>query len=99
MKDRGQPPDALQAELLAAACVTVHNHVLRQWLREPFADPEAQLTRHLDAVLARLSTGGPQTPPPTEIAVLRSTRPLEDVLPVLQAALEAAATEGSAAPR
>jgi AcrR family transcriptional regulator len=94
-----QPRDTLQAELLAAACVTVHNHVLRQWLREPFADPEAQLTRDLDAALARLSTGNPQQPLATEIAVLRSTRPLEDLLPVLQAALEAAAVEASPAPR
>ena len=91
--------EALQAELLAAACVTVHNHVLRQWLRDPFADPEAHLTRHLDAVLARLSAGGAQQPQPTEIAILRTMRPLEDVLPVLQAALEGAATQASSSSR
>ena len=83
------PGDALQAELLAATCVTVHNHVLRRWLRDPFADPEAHLASHLDGVLARLSAdhsaGRPQ---PTEIAVLRTTRALEDVLPALRAALD-----------
>jgi AcrR family transcriptional regulator len=93
---RSHPDDSLQAELLAATCVTVHNHILRQWLRDPFADPEARLTRHLDAVLARLSADGPQRQPrPTEVVVLRTTRPLEDVLPVLQAALDGEAPAGS----
>ncbi len=89
------PSDSLQAELLAATCVTVHNHVLRRWLRDPFADPEAELARHLDAVLARLSAGAPRRPPqPTEIAVLRTTRPLEDVLPALRAALDGTTPAG-----
>jgi AcrR family transcriptional regulator len=89
------PSDALQAELLAAACVTVHNHILRRWLRDPFTHPEAQLARQLDAVLARLSAGGPAVrSQPTEIAVLRTTRPLEDVLPALRDALDGTTPAG-----
>ena len=90
------PSDALQAELLAAACVTVHNHILRRWLRNPSTDPEAQMARQLDAVLARLSTGQAAVrPQPTEIAVLRTSRPLEDVLPALQAALDRTTPAGA----
>jgi AcrR family transcriptional regulator len=35
----GGPEAALRAELLAAAVVTAHNHVLRRWLRADPADP------------------------------------------------------------
>lgn len=73
--------DPLDAELLAAAWVTVHNHVLRKWLRGASDAPEAELRRALDDVMARLGSSREQL---TTVAVFRTTRPLEAVLPALQ---------------
>jgi AcrR family transcriptional regulator len=48
-------PGGLRDEVIAAAVVAAHNHVLRQWLREGgTADAHARLDAALDAVEARL---------------------------------------------
>ncbi|MER7004385.1 TetR family transcriptional regulator [Dactylosporangium sp. NPDC000555] len=44
------PGAALRAELMAAAVVSAHNHVLRRWLRRDAADPAAEL----DAAMAQV---------------------------------------------
>jgi hypothetical protein len=44
--DRGEPAP-LRAELMAAAVVAAHNHVLRRWLRGESPDP----VREVDAAL------------------------------------------------
>jgi AcrR family transcriptional regulator len=52
----------LRAELLAAALVTAHNHVLRRWLRGTTNDPEAEFDTAMAEVerlfTTRGSTGG-----------------------------------------
>jgi AcrR family transcriptional regulator len=52
----------LHAELLAAALVTAHNHVLRRWLRGTTNDPEAEFDTAMAEVerlfSTRESTGG-----------------------------------------
>ena len=47
---------ALRSELTAAAVITAHNHVLREWLRGEVDDPQPALTTALDRALAPSST-------------------------------------------
>lgn len=80
----------LRAELLAGAVVTAHNHVLRRWLRghTDAAGARAELGRAM-AEVGRWAapSGSPASPPPeTEIVVVRSSRPVEELLPALWAA-------------
>jgi len=64
--DEPDPADVLRvdlhAELLAAALVTAHNHVLRRWLRGTTNDPEAEFDAAMAEVeqlfSSRESTGG-----------------------------------------
>jgi AcrR family transcriptional regulator len=46
------PDGALVAELMAAAVVAAHNHVLRRWLRGDTTDPMAEV----DTAMARVTT-------------------------------------------
>ncbi|MGW0824466.1 TetR/AcrR family transcriptional regulator [Streptomyces sp. NPDC002845] len=45
-------PASLRAELMAAAVVAAHNHVLRRWLRGESAEPVAELDDAMREVLA-----------------------------------------------
>src|ERR1700760_3191302 len=47
--DHGETP-ALQAELMAAAVASAHNHVLRRWLRGDSIDP----VREIDAAMSQV---------------------------------------------
>ncbi|MTD53327.1 TetR family transcriptional regulator [Amycolatopsis sp. RM579] len=72
---------ALKAELMAAAAVTAHNHVLRRWLRSQSTDPEAEF----DAAMAE--TMALFTPPATTgnaLVVFQTTKDLDTVLPDLR---------------
>ena len=73
--------DALTAELLASAWVTVHNHVLRQWMRGRTATPEHDLAVGLDAALSGLSRPAHEE---SSIVVFSSNRPFAALLPGLQ---------------
>lgn len=53
-----EPDGALRAELVAAAVITAHNHVLRGWLRGHEADPVGDLDHALTVALQPLSRGG-----------------------------------------
>ena len=50
MGDRGEPA-SLRAELMAAAVVAAHNHVLRRWLRGESPDPLAEVDQALGRVI------------------------------------------------
>lgn len=82
---QGQPDASLRAELAASAVVTAHNHVLRRWLRGSTDDAEAALKEALSYAVAALRN------PPEEkehsIVLLRTDRPIEDVLAALQRSL------------
>jgi len=69
-------PDPLRAELMAAAVVSAHNHVLRRWLRGESPDPSRSLDEALGMVIALFtgpagkpdgngSTIGPRRPHPS----------------------------------
>src|ERR1700678_1824853 len=50
MGDPGEPA-SLRAELMAAAVVAAHNHVLRRWLRGESPDPLAEVDQALGQVI------------------------------------------------
>ena len=54
--DDGDDRVSLRAEVMAAAMVAAHNHVLRRWLRGESPDPIAELDESLAEVLALLAT-------------------------------------------
>lgn len=72
----------LHAELLAASVVTAHNVVLRRWLRGETDDPWHEFDDVMTTVLSPARAGG------TTVVVLESGRPVEEVLPELQRALD-----------
>jgi len=85
----GGPDTALRAELMAAAVVTAHNHVLRAWLRGQTEQP----LEDFDVAMAEVEAlfvppaGGPAG---STVVVLRSSQDLEDVVPRLRRALREA---------
>lgn len=87
----GAPEAALRAELMAAAVVTAHNHVLRGWLRGLTDNPMAEFDRAIAEVTAIFppEVGGSADGAGTTVVVLRSSANVESVLPALRAALVA----------
>jgi len=80
------PASALRAELMAAAVVTAHNHVLRLWLRELTTDPDADFDRAMAEVFAMFADV-PSEGEGSTIVVLRSSQSPETLLPALRRAL------------
>lgn len=76
---------ALRADLMAAAVVTAHNHVLRRWLRGESTDPEAEFDEAMAEVLS-MFTEKPAASGST-VVVLRSGLDVEALVPRLRAAL------------
>jgi AcrR family transcriptional regulator len=82
------PEGALRAELMAAAVVTAHNHVLRLWLRELSAHPEADFDHAMAAVFAMFADN-PANGEGSTVVVLRSSQSPETLMPALRRALSA----------
>jgi hypothetical protein len=86
MADTAQPgaggPAPLRAELMAAAVVAAHNHVLRRWLRGDAADPVREVDEAMQQVIALFATPGP--PADISIAIFRTSQPADLLLPALQ---------------
>jgi AcrR family transcriptional regulator len=76
---------ALEAELMAAAVASAHNHVLRRWLRGDSTDPLRELDEALREVIA-LFTPRPQAQGDagTTVVVFRTSQPLDSLLPALE---------------
>ncbi len=78
-------PDPLRAELMAAAVVAAHNHVLRRWLRGECPDPAQEvdkaLTLVIDLFTVPTTTAGGDG---TTIAVFRTGQDIDVLLPVLR---------------
>ena len=78
-------PSDLRAELLANAVVTAHNHVLRRWLRGDTTEPEAR--QELAAAMShvrRMFDHRDQGAGGTDVVVIRSGRPIDEILPELR---------------
>ncbi|KQZ75250.1 hypothetical protein ASD66_02440 [Nocardioides sp. Root151] len=72
-----EPDGELRAELLAAAVITAHNHVLRRWLREETDAVDAEF----DAALTRaLATADPSAGASATVVVHTSSTDVDQVL-------------------
>jgi AcrR family transcriptional regulator len=83
-------PDPLRAELMAAAVVAAHNHVLRRWLRCESPDPAREvddamrLLIGLFAASARPASARPGAADGTTIVAFRTSWDLSALIPALQ---------------
>lgn len=82
----GGEDTALRAELLAAAVVTAHNHVLRRWLRGLTRRPEAEFDAAMAGTVALFSEP-PAGDGTGSIVVFRTAKDLDAVLPALRGLL------------
>jgi AcrR family transcriptional regulator len=94
----GDPTEtaSLQAELMAAAVVAAHNHVLRRWLRGESPDPIAELDEAMRQVISLFTGPVPPASRPgtashgTTIIAFRTGQDLDTLLPALRRLTEAA---------
>jgi AcrR family transcriptional regulator len=82
-------PAPLRAELMAAAVVAAHNHVLRRWLRGESPDPVAEVDLALGQVIDLFtapgdSANGDGGRDGTTIIAFRSGQDIEALLPALR---------------
>jgi AcrR family transcriptional regulator len=84
MADTAEPAP-LRAELMAAAVVAAHNHVLRRWLRgespEPIREVDEALSLVIDLFAAPAETLGGNG---TTIVAFRSGQDIDTVIPALR---------------
>lgn len=81
---------ALEAELMAAAVASAHNHVLRRWLRGDSADPVRELDAAMTQVIALFTPRGSGLDSDgTTVLAFRTGQPLAALLPAIQQLLEA----------
>jgi AcrR family transcriptional regulator len=79
----------LRAELMAAAVVAAHNHVLRRWLRGESPNPMAEVDNALRQVISLFAAPVPDRGTDgTTVLAFRSDRPLETLLPAIRDLLE-----------
>ena len=80
-------PDPLRAELMAAAVVAAHNHVLRRWLRGESPDPVREVDAALSLVIS-LFTGPAGAAKPDSngatIVAFRTGQDLDALIPRLR---------------
>jgi AcrR family transcriptional regulator len=94
----GQADDAaLRAELMAAAVVAAHNHVLRRWLRRDTDDPIDELESAMSRVVTLFSVSGATDVAESGVSdgtgdaaviILRSPRSSADLVATVRRALE-----------
>ncbi|MFE7980286.1 TetR/AcrR family transcriptional regulator [Streptomyces shenzhenensis] len=88
----GDPTESasLRAELMAAAVVAAHNHVLRRWLRGESSDPVAEVDEAMREVLALFPAAGspPEPGGGTTIVAFRTGQNIDALLPSLRRLVE-----------
>jgi AcrR family transcriptional regulator len=78
-------PDPLRAELMAAAVVAAHNHVLRRWLRGESPDPAREVDDALNLVIAQFTAPAGRTAGNgATIVAFRSGQDIDALIPVLR---------------
>ncbi|MET7400971.1 TetR family transcriptional regulator [Dactylosporangium sp. NPDC005572] len=83
-----EPGAALRAELMAAAVVSAHNHVLRRWLRRDTAEPAAELDAAMAQVIALFTESAAASG--STVLVLHDRRDPEVVAATIRRALQQA---------
>ena len=94
MGDPGEEA-SLRAELMAAAVVAAHNHVLRRWLRGESDDPVREVDEALSHVVGLFA--GPAAGLDghgTVVVAFRTGQDIEAVLPALRSVIEGQIIEG-----
>ncbi len=87
------PDGPLYAEVVAAAVIAAHNHVLRRWLRGDSADPQAELRDVLAELFRRSGEPGEPVversgrPAGSTVVVVRSDLPADEAAAVVRDAL------------
>lgn len=83
---------SLRAELMSAAVVAAHNHVLRRWLRGETTDPVGEVDEAMRDVLALFPTGGsPTSGVGTTVVAFRTGQDIDALLPSLRRLVEGGA--------
>lgn len=78
---------SLRAELMAAAVVAAHNHVLRRWLRGESPDPVTEVDEAMRQVIALFTGPAPGAAAPgagTTVIAFRSDQDIDALLPSLR---------------
>jgi len=84
MADTAEPAP-LRAELMAAAVVAAHNHVLRRWLRGESLDPVIEVDEALHMVISLFAASADKKDGNgTTIVAFRSRDDIETLIPVLR---------------
>lgn len=80
---------SLRAELMAAAVVAAHNHVLRRWLRGESSDPVAEVDEAMREVLALFpARRSPAESGGTTVVAFRTGQDIDALLPSLRRLVE-----------
>jgi AcrR family transcriptional regulator len=77
-------PAPLRAELMAAAVVAAHNHVLRRWLRGESPDPIGELEGAMREVIGLFAPGLGAAGSGTTIVAFRAGADIEQIVPALR---------------
>jgi AcrR family transcriptional regulator len=78
-------PDPLRAELMAAAVVAAHNHVLRRWLRGESPEPAREVDGALRLVIMLFTaTAGQADGNGTTIVAFRTGEDIDALIPALR---------------
>ncbi len=84
MADTAEPAP-LRAELMAAAVVSAHNHVLRRWLRAESLDPVIEVDEALSMVIGLFAASAEKTDGNgTTIVAFRSRDDIDALIPALR---------------
>ena len=80
-------PAPLRAEIMAAAVVAAHNHVLRRWLRGESPDPVTEVNQAMREVIGLFPAAAP--PPAADgkgtiVVAFRAEQDLDDLIPALR---------------
>ncbi|WP_405904173.1 TetR/AcrR family transcriptional regulator [Streptomyces sp. NBC_00656] len=80
---------SLRAELMSAAVVAAHNHVLRRWLRGETTDPVTEVDEAMREVLALFpAVDSPEPGAGTTVVAFRTGQDLDALLPALRRLVE-----------
>jgi AcrR family transcriptional regulator len=77
-------PAPLRAELMAAAVVAAHNHVLRRWLRGETPDPVGELDQAMHEVISLFAPAAGAAGSGTTIVAFRASADIEEIVPALR---------------
>ena len=90
----GDSKSGLKAELMATSVIAAHNYVLRRWLRDLTAQPEAEFDTAMAEVIELFADTSANSSAEGEasVVILRTTRQLDAMIPSLRKFLGSSGT-------